>query len=499
PGTPVATGGGDEIAAIGRAIEALRRNALEREEQLREKAETAERLALELAEAQEQQTATSEVLRVISNSPGALEPVFAAMLSNAVRICGANFGNLFLCEGDAFRHVAMHGAPPAFAELRRRNPLVRPTPNSVLTRISATRRAQQVAAIREGQSYLDGDPATRELANAAGARTLLGVPMLKDGRLVGAIGIYRQELRPFTEKQVALVESFAAQAMIAIENTRLFEAERARTKELAESLEHQVATGAILRAIAASPTDIHPVLRVVVETASRLCDAYDVALMLREGDSLRLGAHHGPIPIDFEQQPIGRGWVTGRAVVDAAPVHVSDLAAAGDEFPVGQEFARRLGHRTTLGIPLLRRGRAIGAIVLRRVEVRPFSPKQIALLETFADQAVIAIENTRLFEEVQAHQRDLEARSAELAESLQYQTATGEVLSVISRSPNELQPVLDAITQTAARLCQADYAHFRLLSDGAYHVMSATNYDPETLKRLTPIMPGPGSIAGRAA
>jgi two-component system, NtrC family, sensor kinase len=261
--------------------------------------------------------------------------------------------------------------------------------------------------------------------------------------------------------------------------------------ELAAAREQQAATSEILRLISGSPTDLQRVFTEVAAAAARLCDAYDAGILHVTGDYWRIVAHHGPIPITA-QGPLTRGLPTGRAVLDRLTLHIGDLQAETDEYPEGSEFARRLGYRTMLCVPLLRAGEAIGVIFTRRTEVRPFTNRQIELVETFADQAVIAIENTRLFEAEQASKRELQ-------ESLEYQTATGEVLSVISRSPNELQPVLDAITQTAARLCQADYAHFRLLRDGAYHVASSNNYDPLTLKRLTPIAPGPGSITGRVA
>src|SRR5262249_8930813 len=211
----------------------------------------------------------------------------------------------------------------------------------------------------------------------------------------------------------------------------------ARTRELAEALEQHAATGEILGVIAASPTNIQPVLEAIAESACRLCEAYDSAVFLREGERLRMRAHHGPIST-LGEGPIERGWVTGRAFVDREPVHVHDLQGAAAEFPDGSERALRLGHRTTLGIPLLKENEAIGTLLIRRSEVRPFTEKQIALLTTFARQAVIAIENVRLFDEVQA-------RTRELSESLEQQTATAEILTVISNSLSDTQPVFDAI------------------------------------------------------
>jgi GAF domain-containing protein len=267
-----------------------------------------------------------------------------------------------------------------------------------------------------------------------------------------------------------------------------------RTLELQESLEYQTATSDVLNVISRSPAQIQPVLDTIVETAGRLCEGYDAAILLRRGDQLEVAAHRGPIPIDFHTKPIGRGWVTGRAVVDREPVHVRDLSVAGDEFPVGRPIAQRLGFRTTLATPLLREDIAIGAIMVRRTEVRPFSDKQIAVLQTFADQAVIAIENTRLFEEVQA-------RTRELQEALDYQTATSEVLNVISRSPSQLQPVFDAIVETAARLCDAEYTLVYRLQEGYYHVAAANNVEAEFIRYAVehPLPAGRGSLTGRTA
>ncbi len=231
--------------------------------------------------------------------------------------------------------------------------------------------------------------------------------MLREGKPVGAIVLARRTVRPFAEKQIELVRTFADQAVIAIENVRLFDEVQAKTRELTEALTYQTGSSNILSVIASSPTDVAPVLKAIVDSARELCDAYDAAVLLSDGDQLRFCAHHGPIPISFEKLPINRNWTAGRAFVDRKPIHVHDLLAEGDEFPLGQELSQRMGHRSILSVPLLREGESIGTIVLRRTEVHPFSEKQIALLETFADQAVIAIGNVRLFEQVQARTREL--------------------------------------------------------------------------------------------
>ena len=280
-----------------------------------------------------------------------------------------------------------------------------------------------------------------------GQRAILGVPLLREDEAIGVLGIRRLEARPFSPKQIDLLTTFADQAVIAIENVRLFDEVQQRNRELSEALEQQTATSTILRAIAASPTDVQPVLDAVAESAAKLCDAYDAAILLKDGESLAWKSHHGPIPIDFANWPIGRDWVTGRAFVDRKPVHVDDLAAAADEFPAGQAMAKRLGHRTILAMPLLREEEAIGALVIRRLEVRPFTQKQIELLTIFADQAVIAIENVRLFNEV-------EARTEDLGEALRQQTATADVLKVISRSVFDLDSVLQTLAGSAVELCR---------------------------------------------
>jgi signal transduction histidine kinase len=431
-----------------------------------------------LSEVLDQQTAASEVLKVISSSPGELESVFQTMLENALRICKAKFGYLFACEKGKFRAVVERESPAALRDYLFSRGFLEPIPGSTLDQLQ---RTKQVVHTDVG-AHVELNPA----AKLSGARTYLGVPMLKEDELVGAIAIYRQEVRPFTAKQIELVRNFASQAVIAIENTRLL-------NELRESLQQQTATAEVLQVISGSPTDVQPVLNAVVASAARLCEALDSIIFLRDGNLVVSRAHSGPLGLPLgEPQPLNRDWVTGRAVLEARIIHVPDLIHS-DEYPDGRERARRRGHRATLVVPLIHEGAAIGAILVRRREARPFTDKQIELVSNFAKQVVIAIQNVRLLNQ-------LRQRTDDLSESLQQQMATADVLKVISRSTFDLQAVLHTLVESAARLCDADKATIARQQGGVFFRMEAYGVSPEFIEyaRTVPVEPERGSAIGRA-
>src|SRR5262249_5073600 len=380
----------------------------------------------------EQQTATSEVLRVISSSPGDLEPVFDAILANATRLCESKFASLLLSEGDQFRRVGVHNAPPALVEHWRRTPMRRPHPGSAFGRAVLTKQVAQVDDIKTTPAYLEGDQFAVAGADLGGYRTVVAVPMLKETILIGVIMVYRQEVGPFTDKQIELLTSFASQAVIAIENTRLL-------NELRESLQQQTATADVLKVLSRSTLERMARPETLIEYARKVCAAEQGCIFRSDGELDPLAADYNA-PAGFREWAHRRGVrpgdssVVGRVAVEDRTIQILDAQADADWRAVNAQAPGTSGVRTLLGVPMRREGVLIGAIAMWRTEVRAFTDKELALVETFADQAVIAIENTRLLNE--------------LRESLQQQTATADVLKVISRSTFDLKKVLDTLVQS---------------------------------------------------
>ena len=439
------------------------------------------RLLNELRYALERQTATSEVLTVISKTPDDPQPVFQTILENATHLCAAKFGDIFRFDGSAFYFAARVNTPPKLADFQRHRGPFLPFEGGGMDRMMRTKQVIQVADNA-------AEPVPTPAAKLGGARSTIWVPMLKDNELVGGITIYRQEVQPFAEKEIALVQNFAAQAVIAIENARLLNELRQRTTDLSESLEQQTATSEVLEVISSSPGELKPVFVTILENATRICAAKFGILLLFDGTLFRVSAEVGT-PADYSEFLRQRGPFQARSgsLVDRVRLTKQVCRTADDAADaVPGSPARLAGARSRVAVPMLKDNELIGVISIYRQEIRPFTDKQIALVQNFAAQAVIAIENARLLNE--------------LRESLQQQTATADVLKVINRSTFDLTMVLEALVNSAARLCRAEKANIALLRDDIVDYVAQVGFPPDFLKYMQSLRlkVQRGSISGRA-
>ncbi len=446
------------------------------------------------AEALEQQTATAEILGVISSSPADAQPVFDAIAVNALRLCDAGGAVVVRYDG-ALLHVAAHHNvnPEAVDRLERQYPLA-PEHNLPMGRAVLDGAVVHVPDLQAAVEF------SGSVARQFGARSHVSIPLLHQGRAIGAIGISRRTLGPFSDRQIALLQTFAEQAVIAIENARQFREQEASDRDLTEALEQQTATAEILRVISSSPTDTQPVFDAIAENAARLCSTNDAQVLRVEQEVLRLVAAFGAPSMPSVRQ-LTRGHLVGRAVIDRKTIHVRDLAQALAEYP--ETTAARYDVQSALAVPLLREGVALGVIRISRTEIRPFTDKHIALLQTFADQAVIAIENVRLFTELQRKNEALTQAHAQVSEALDQQTATSDILGVISRSPTEVQPVFDAIVRSGAALCRAPNVIILIADSDSLRVVASVGPVAASVRQSQVLRGGGlpltrGSVSGRA-
>jgi len=445
-------------------------------EALRDKAEAQEQLQTrdsELVEAHEQQTATSEILRVISRSPTDVQPVFDAIARRAVALCDGAGGMVVRYDGAVMRLAAYHNVSAKARELHETE-YPRPPDRTVPLGAAIVDRTIVHVPNLQASTRFAGSP-----VQLSGRASMIAVPLLRHGEAIGAIGITRDEPQGFSDRDIALLQTFADQAVIAIENVRLF-------TETKEALEQQTATSEILRVISSSPTDTQPVFDTIAANAARLCVARDAQVLRVEGDVLRLVSAYG-LPSMPPVRTIGRGHAVGRAVIDRHTIHVRDMAQAVAEFP--ETSSPQHGVESLLAVPLLREDVAVGVIRVSRTQIQPFTEQQIALLQTFADQAVIAIENVRLFTELQEKNRALTQAHAQVTEALEQQTATSEILGVIAGFPRDVQPVFDAIIANAVRLCGGVYGIIWRYDGGLVSLVGLHNLPVEGREELIGLFP----------
>jgi GAF domain-containing protein len=449
----------------------------------------------ELQEALAQQRATTEVLQIVNSSPGDLAPVFDAMLERATRLCEGDFGIFCTYDGERFHTAALRGVSGRYAEFMTRNP-PQPGPHSALSRIARGERTVRIDDMTKDPAYALGDPRRRAIVELGGARSYVAVGLFKDDNLLGTLAVYRRELRPFSEKRIAVLQSFAAQAVIAMENGRLI-------AELRELLDQQTAIAEVLQVINNSPGDFAPVFDAVLDKAMQLCKAAFGQLRIYDGERFQSVGARG-VPASYAEflarssGIYGPGTAPFRILQGERLAHVPDLAAE-EAYRAGEPNRRALvdlgAARAALLVPLRKGDAVLGYIQIYRQEIGPFSDKQIALLTNFAAQAVIAIENVRLITE-------LRQRTGDVQEALEYQTVTSDMIKVISRSGAELEAVLDTLVEAAAHICHAEHSFiYRLRDDGRYHTTASFGLNPELkdFVECRPLRPGRRTVVGRAA